>query len=583
MRNLWFYNAVEAIEQVWDWGWTYKSIHITNCSVGLNMTNVDPAAQNVGSVVLIDSFFANTLVGIATSHDSEHWKVSNGSLILENVGFQNVELAVQGTLKWPALPTNSGNLHVNAWGIGHEYAEGGPQDFLGTLPSVSRVASLTAGSDNETYYEWTKPDYRDKPVSNFISVKAKGAKGDGNTDDTSALQNALDQAGSSNMIVFFDAGTYKVTKTLRLPKTSKIVGESYATIMSSGSFFADMNKPQPVVQVGASGDVGSVEWSDMIVSTQGAQAGAILIEWNVAANGQPSGMWDVHTRIGGFSGSKLGLAECPATIGNAQAATSSNATFSKRASSPSSQPNAGFPVYQGVVPPPAAELASPTNVTWILNTTSPATAFPSSSSSELTSSDLSTSSSQTSTSLSTSASSTSSVSSQSASFDSSSSDLSSSSAQSTISSTSSLSSSTTSQLPSSYSAAATSSTPMTSSFSLASAAPKTISSDSMSFIPSASSTPDPISPYNLTTPTRITPLASNTTASNGTNSNSTGTNSACMGAFMSMHITKSASGLYMENVWLWTADHDLDAAFTNITVYSGRGLLVESEKGDIWM
>ena len=52
---------------------------------------------------------------------------------------------------------------------------------------------------------------------------------------------------------------------------------------------------------------------------------------------------------------------------------------------------------------------------------------------------------------------------------------------------------------------------------------------------------------------------------------------------MSMHITKSASGLYMENVWLWTADHDLDAPLQNITVWSGRGLLIESEKGDVWM
>ena len=51
-----------------------------------------------------------------------------------------------------------------------------------------------------------------------------------------------------------------------------------------------------------------------------------------------------------------------------------------------------------------------------------------------------------------------------------------------------------------------------------------------------------------------------------------------------MHITKTASGLYMENNWLWTADHDVeDPQLRQITVYTGRGLLVESEPGTIWL
>jgi glucan 1,3-beta-glucosidase len=63
--------------------------------------------------------------------------------------------------------------------------------------------------------------------------------------------------------------------------------------------------------VGNAGDPGQVQWSDMIVSTQGTQAGAILIEWNLNTAGTPSGMWDVHTRIGGFVGSDLQYAQCP--------------------------------------------------------------------------------------------------------------------------------------------------------------------------------------------------------------------------------------------------------------------------------
>lgn len=83
--------------------------------------------------------------------------------------------------------------------------------------------------------------------------------------------------------------------------------------MASGAFFKNVTNPVPVVQVGTpAGMTGVVEWSDMIVSTEGACAGAILIQWNLASPAAtPSGMWDVHTRIGGFKGSKLQTTDCP--------------------------------------------------------------------------------------------------------------------------------------------------------------------------------------------------------------------------------------------------------------------------------
>ncbi|KAK3063140.1 hypothetical protein LTR53_019042, partial [Teratosphaeriaceae sp. CCFEE 6253] len=75
-----------------------------------------------------------------------------------------------------------------------------------------------------------------------------------------------------------------------------------------------MNKPQPVVQIGKPGEGGSIEWSDMIVSTQGQQRGATLFEYNLnSPSSSPSGIWDVHARVGGFAGSNLQLADCPTT------------------------------------------------------------------------------------------------------------------------------------------------------------------------------------------------------------------------------------------------------------------------------
>jgi len=54
----------------------------------------------------------------------------------------------------------------------------------------------------------------------------------------------------------------------------------------------------------------------------------------------------------------------------------------------------------------------------------------------------------------------------------------------------------------------------------------------------------------------------------------------CTGVWALMHVTSGGS-VYMENVWGWVADHDLDYG-DQINVYNGRGLLCES-KGPVWM
>jgi glucan 1,3-beta-glucosidase len=54
--------------------------------------------------------------------------------------------------------------------------------------------------------------------------------------------------------------------------------------------------------------------------------------------------------------------------------------------------------------------------------------------------------------------------------------------------------------------------------------------------------------------------------------------STCMAAFVQMHLTKTSS-TYVENVWGWTADHNMDDSISPIIISTGRGLLVEATKG----
>jgi len=315
MRGLTFNNCVTAISHFWSWGWTYIGLSINNCGTGIDISAGGAGSQQVGSIIVIDSKITNTGTGFKTAYDSTSVTgYTNGSMILENVVLSGVTTGIQGP---HGTLLAGGSTTISGWGQGHQYTPNGPQAFQGPITPNSRPAALLSGSN---YYQKSKPQFEALSTSQILSVRSAGATGNGNTDDTKAVQTALNNAAAAGQLCFFDAGTYKVTSTIVIPPGSKIAGEAYSAIMSSGSFFNDINNPKPVVQVGAtSGATGSVQWTDMMVATQGIQAGATLIEWNLAAS-SGSGMWDVHTRIGGFTGSNLQTSQCPTSSTNCLAA-----------------------------------------------------------------------------------------------------------------------------------------------------------------------------------------------------------------------------------------------------------------------
>lgn len=281
---------------------------VDNCTTGIDMSRGGESAQTVGSITLLDSQISNTKVGILTSHSSNSQPPTAGSLVIENVALSNVGVAIQGPNGTTVLGSTS---QITAFGEGHAYTPKGPNNIQGSITPFSRPAGLIT---NGKYYQKARPQYGNLPASQFISARAQNATGNGKTDDTVALQRAINLSVSQNKVLFLDHGDYLVTSTITIPAGARIIGESYPVILSSGAFFNDINNPQPVVRIGASGDVGTIEWTDSIVSTQGQQRGAVLFEYNLASPATaPSGLWDVHARIGGFAGSNLQLAKCPTT------------------------------------------------------------------------------------------------------------------------------------------------------------------------------------------------------------------------------------------------------------------------------
>ncbi|CAK7216489.1 hypothetical protein SBRCBS47491_002846 [Sporothrix bragantina] len=323
MRNLAFDSCQTAINQLWDWGWTYYGLSISNCALGINVTSGGSAAQTVGSITVFDSAFQSVPVGILSAFiPGTSQPETAGSIILENIVASQVPVMVQTNDGAVLTGSGAGTVTIAAWGQGHQYVPNGPSPLQGAFTGNTRPASLLGGGNSAAdaagviggYYARSKPQYANLRACHFFSARSAGAKGDGVTDDTAALQRVINYATATGNVVFIDYGLYLVTDTLVIPPGARIVGETYPVIMAGGnSKFVSDSDPQPLLQVGAyAGQPGSVELSDFVLGTQGAQAGAILIQWNLDASGSsaPAGIWDVHTRIGGFAGSNLQSAQC---------------------------------------------------------------------------------------------------------------------------------------------------------------------------------------------------------------------------------------------------------------------------------
>jgi hypothetical protein len=307
-RNLTFNNCGTGIYMNWNWLWNLKSITYNNCKVGLDMANA-PENQTVGSVVMMDSVFVNTPIGVNSSFSENSEPRTGGTLILDNVDFSGSEVAVQDFTGQPILP---GGRIVTGWAQGHALANGAQLGRVqGDISNAPQKPESLLGENG--FFERSKPQYEDVPVTQFVSLKDQGAKGDGQTDDTDAIQAAIDGL-EDGQILFVDHGGYLVTKTITIPadKNVKIVGEIWPMFLATGEFFSDEANPKPAFKVGEnSGDKGTFEMSDIIITTKGPAPGGILMEWNINSDEKGgAGLWDVHFRVAGFAGTDLQSSNC---------------------------------------------------------------------------------------------------------------------------------------------------------------------------------------------------------------------------------------------------------------------------------
>lgn len=317
-RNLTFSKCNTAIFMNWNWVWTLKDVKIDSCGLGLDLSTGGAGAQTVGSALFLDSTITNTPIGVNSSYATTQTG-TNGTLIIENVDMSTgVDIAVKDASSGSTIL--AGNQKVANFVQGNTVSGATPVKAVQAAQSSSVAKPESLLNSAGGVFTRSKPQYETVPAANFVSVKSAGAKGDGTTDDTAAIQKAMDSL-TADQILYFDHGAYIVTDTVKVPKDIKMTGEIWPLIMAKGANFANMEAPRPVFQVGQPGDTGAVEMSDLMFETAGPAPGAVMIEWNLKASSQgAAGMWDVHNRIGGSAGTEMLEGQCAKNNGTAHGA-----------------------------------------------------------------------------------------------------------------------------------------------------------------------------------------------------------------------------------------------------------------------
>ncbi|ATY33969.1 glycosyl hydrolase family 28-related protein [Sphingomonas psychrotolerans] len=185
---------------------------------GLTLVNV--AFRNVPVGIEIDRGYGDWLWG----QDVRFENVSKAAVIISNennvytqVGFQNVLAANTPVF---ARFRDSGKT---VKGVAAAYKVASFSYGL-TLPGVGQMGTFKTGMRAERIAELPAPSppvIRPlPPVSEWVSVRSMGAKGDDKTDDTAAIQKAID----SHRVVYLPTGFYRVSDTLRLRPDTVLLG-----------------------------------------------------------------------------------------------------------------------------------------------------------------------------------------------------------------------------------------------------------------------------------------------------------------------------------------------------------------------
>ncbi|KAF7973095.1 hypothetical protein HWV62_16194 [Athelia sp. TMB] len=327
-RNLNFKYVTTAIVTEHLFVGVFQDITFLDCGTGIQ--GLPSGHSGFYSISLIDSTatgLQNVIVApVQTTTDIR-------PVVIDNLVATDVINIIQDSSGAVVLAGNTGGtVDVSAYVRGVVYNDQSDQTYTQGeyISAVQKPSAMLTGGK---WYTKAKPVYSTLASASVVNVKSHGARGDGSTDDTAALQAILTENAGTGHMIYFPYGIYVVSDTLYVPPNSILQGEAWSSIRAvSGSTWSSETNPQAVLQIGRAGDRGTFSMADMVVEPGNVYPGAKLIEINMAGNPGDVGIWDCVIRTGGTAsaGNQASLcttagAECKSAWGALHITSSASA------------------------------------------------------------------------------------------------------------------------------------------------------------------------------------------------------------------------------------------------------------------
>jgi hypothetical protein len=120
------------------------------------------------------------------------------------------------------------------------------------IPVINQTQSLLLSKlayVKPNFYTRRQPKYIDVGASQVINLKSAGARVDGVTNDTTALNTIFSAAANMSSIVYIPYGVYVITVIVKIPVGARIVGQAWPKILAKGPKFQESTASRPAVKV----------------------------------------------------------------------------------------------------------------------------------------------------------------------------------------------------------------------------------------------------------------------------------------------------------------------------------------------
>ena len=258
MVDVYFEGQKEAAIRSLNAGMAIVNMKVKNVPVGVLCDN-----QVADRLFIEDSFFENVKTAVVVTAAEG----ANNETNLLNVHCKNVPVFADLKAKGLSYEGKEKSYRIN------EFVYGLISNEMGDDSEYGVICNTEAAAFPETYTR-SIPSLPD--MKEWISVTRYGAVGDGESDDTEAIQRAIDE----NETVFVPEGWYRITGTIKLHKGSKIIGlHPYSTqfiLAESTPAFSGFGSPVPMVESSEGGDD---IFTGIGISTGGYNNRAVGMKW----------------------------------------------------------------------------------------------------------------------------------------------------------------------------------------------------------------------------------------------------------------------------------------------------------------